>query len=390
MKAKNWILLLILFTVVESCISGRSKAQISALIAEIRSTYAPDARVAIFHVDVMQNAQGQMVLTGETNLPGARKDLLDSLARQQISVVDSLHLLPAAQLGNRVWALITLSVVPLRKEPAYSSEMVSQTLLGTPVRVWKEKDGWYLVQTPDFYLGWVQAVGLSLRTAEAMKQWRKATNRYVFVSREGSLYSRASEKSSPASDLVLGNILDVSGLTDGFLKVQLPDRREGYAKSSECIPLKKWEEQRPDIDKVIATARSLFGRPYLWGGTSVKGVDCSGFVKTAYLSNGILLARDASQQVHSGQKIDLSDLHNLQPGDLLFFGKQKGRITHVGLYVGKGYYLHSSGRVQENSLFPNDSLYNATRLEQLQSACRIMSSLGSPQIVPLKDHPWYN
>ena len=110
----------------------------------------------------------------------------------------------------------------------------------------------------------------------------------------------------------------------------------------------------------------------MWGGTSIKAVDCSGFTKSTYYLNGIILARDASQQCYTGDDIDISKyvdgeqtkeaLANLKMGDLIFFGskatpERKERITHVGIYIGDGIFIHSAGKVRINSLIPEDDNY---------------------------------
>jgi len=133
----------------------------------------------------------------------------------------------------------------------------------------------------------------------------------------------------------------------------------------------------------------MLGRRYLWGVTSTKGIDCSGFTKTSYFSQGIMLARDASQQALYGEELDVSNF-NFQPGDLLFFGRSKDRITHVGMYIGNDRFIHSSGRVRINSFNPDDDDYEQGRKKSLVAACRVLNSLNTGQIIPIKDHLWYN
>jgi cell wall-associated NlpC family hydrolase len=136
----------------------------------------------------------------------------------------------------------------------------------------------------------------------------------------------------------------------------------------------KWLDSRnPTAENIIKTAKQFIGVPYMWGGTSIKAVDCSGFCKSTYFLNGIVLARDASQQCLTGDNVDISKyvdgsehtreaLANLKKGDLIFFGtkataEKKERITHVGIYIENGIFIHSATKVRINSLIPTDANY---------------------------------
>jgi gamma-D-glutamyl-L-lysine dipeptidyl-peptidase len=147
----------------------------------------------------------------------------------------------------------------------------------------------------------------------------------------------------------------------------------------------------------------MMGAPYLWGGTSMKGVDCSGFVKTAYYLQGVILPRDASQQARVGEVVDIMQadtvsmekaLSNLRRGDLLFFsplkdGKPTGRVTHVAMYMGDGKFIHSSGLVRINSMKKGDPDYADWESRALVGARRIAGVKGDSGIVSLAVHPLY-
>ena len=142
----------------------------------------------------------------------------------------------------------------------------------------------------------------------------------------------------------------------------------------------------------MATSKRLMGLPYLWGGTSTKGVDCSGFTKTIYFLNGIVIPRDASQQIHTGEQIDEDqNFENLMPGDLLFFGSKatdtsSERVVHVGMWIGNNEFIHSAGRVKINSVDKDAHNYDAYNLNRYLRTKRPLN--GSKEgLINLKNTP---
>ena len=142
--------------------------------------------------------------------------------------------------------------------------------------------------------------------------------------------------------------------------MQYPDGRTGFLQKDSAEPYGEWLESRDlSEEDLVATSKQLMGLPYLWGGTSAKGVDCSGFTKTIYFMNGMVIPRDASQQVNTGKVVDSTkNWENLQKGDLLFFGtpatdSTKERVVHVGMWIGDNQFIHSSGNVHISSMDKN-------------------------------------
>lgn len=362
-------------------------SKIQQIIDSNRMQFAPDRRTAIDQVDVL-TSEGKIVLKGITDNPAAKKALTDSLKAFNVSFIDSINVLPDASLGDQIWGLTTLSVSNMRVHPAEAAEMATQALMGMPLKVLEYKNGWYRVQTPDQYIGWMESTGLKRMTESELNRWKKS-NRYVFNQISGNAFDSPDRKATEISDLVLGDIFEVLSETKGFLKIQIPDGRVGYVRKKDCIRIEEWANIKPEAPAVISTAKKLLGLPYLWGGTSTKSVDCSGLVKTSYYSQGVILARDASQQARYGNHPDFSDFHNLQPGDLLFFGRSAQHITHVALFMGDGRFIHSSGFVHINSLDPNDQLFSSSLLKILVASGRVLNSLNTEEIVQVKNHPWY-
>lgn len=294
-------------------------------------------------------------------------------------------------------ALVSVSVTDMKKSPDYQSETVSQAMMGTPVEVTGKESYWYSIVTPEGYSGWTTEQNIALLTEEAMEQWRQAER--LIVRDYFALVTMApADGAEVLSDCVMGNILvqDNTPEKNGFTPVMLPDGRKGYVPSESVASLSKWMEAvaEPSGEDIVATARQFLGFPYLWGGLSPKGMDCSGLVKLSYFLNGIILLRDASQQIDTGEALDFSDVrNNLHPGDLVFFGRSatdtRGRsVSHVGICMGDGMMIHSSLRVRVNSLLPErpDSYVS----KKIVGACRILGHQDKePGIVTVLEHPWY-
>ena len=338
-------------------------------IAAVQTQFVPDKRVALFAVDAIANGENY-VLKGESNLPEAIAALKANLAAKDIAYIDSITVLPAANLEGKTEGLITISVANLRSNPKHSAELATQATLGTPVHVLKEEDSWYLIQTPDGYLAWVDDGGIVSLTTSEMNAW-KAVPKLIYTKITGNSYTETDTNSQVVSDLVAGAIFELVTEENNFYKVKYPDGRMAFVAKSEASLYQDWlAKVNPSQENLVATSKQLMGLPYLWGGTSSKGVDCSGFTKTIYFLNGMVIPRDASQQVHTGEQIDdVKDFSQLLPGDLLFFGKQATdstaeRVIHVGMWIGNNEFIHSAGRVKINSMdanAPNFDAYNHNR-----------------------------
>ena len=358
------------------------------ILHSVDRKYAPDKRTAIFSLQPVENS-GHIVLKGRTNLPEAKRELLDSLSLQGINYRDSIVVLPEAALGSKIWGLATISVANMRTGPDHATELASQILMGTPVKILAAVEGWLQVQTPDQYIGWVDELGIALKTEAEMSAW-KQSKRFVFNEMNGYSLSAPNKKASHISDLVLDNLFELVSEVKGYLQVRFPDGRTAFVKKSDCISYHEWTSRPVDLKSILLVAKQLMGAPYLWGGTSCKAVDCSGYTKTSYYSQAIILARDASQQARYGEHPDFKDHKNLQPGDLLFFGRTPQRITHVGLYLDNEDYINASGLVRVNSLNPNDPKFKRNDPKSLVSASRILNSLNTEGIIQVKNHLWYN
>ena len=347
----------------------KADSSITQIIEAYTLRFAPDKRTAIFQIDAFKQ-NNQLILTGRTNLFGAKSFLLDRLKIDKIPVIDEIKTLPEPELEDKVYGLVEVSVCNIRYSPKHAGEMASQALMGTPVRILEKDDnGWLLIQTPDQYISWVDRGAITMMNKEQMERWKSAP-KMIYIRAYGGAYSEANEESATVSDMVAGCILEILEEQTDFYKVQFPDQRQGYISKREANNYNQWLSGLTiSEENLVKTSKRLMGVPYLWGGTSFKGVDCSGFTKTVYYLNGIVLPRDASQQVSIGETIDKSGNWNeLKAGDLLFFGEKREdgseRVVHVAMWLGNGEFIHASDKVRVSSMIltaPNYDDYNAKR-----------------------------
>ncbi len=368
------------------------------IIKSIRKEFAPDSRVALFDVKGIKKGH-EIVYSGETTSEEAKIKLLaETKARyKKRNIVDNIKVLPAKSIGEKVRGVVRLSVCNIRSKPKHSSELSTQAILGTPVKILKKENSWYFIQTPDGYLGWVDEAGIAPLNKYNQKIWFGA-EKIIFTGIYGFVYSEPDEDSNPVSDIAEGGILKLIGesLNKNFWVVGYPDNRVGYLSKKSSAKLKDYLKSKrqytgSDIEKA---AFKLMGIPYLWGGTSAKAMDCSGFTKTIYFMHGILLPRDASQQVKVGKPIAIDKkFSNLRRGDLLFFGRKRkdgsDKITHVAIYLGDGKIIHETGDIKVQSLKRGDSDFAEHRLKTLMQARRIIGysgKYGVKELTYVKDY----
>ncbi|MEA1986769.1 MAG: NlpC/P60 family protein [Candidatus Marinimicrobia bacterium] len=364
--------------------------EISKIIDEVKKEFAPDSRVAIFDISFETNGN-KTVLTGETNLQSATNTLLKKLER--IDVKDKIVVLPASELGEEIYGIINVSVCNIRSKPKSASELSTQSLLGHTLRLYKKNDLYY-AQTTDNYLGWINKNEFIATNKAEYTEWQNA-KKIIFTDDFGFSYSDANTNSRRVSDLVMGNLLKFIETKDEFYKVEYPDGRRAFVPVNQCEEFEKWKiETKPNAEDILNTAYRFVGNPYLWGGTSAKMLDCSGFSKLVYFMNGILLPRDASQQVFVGETIieNVEEYEKLKPADLVFFGVNrdgKERITHVGIYIGDGKYIHQKGPVVMNSFKKSDPDFNEYRYNHFKRGQRVISSVGKNGVKLVRECEFY-
>jgi len=223
-----------------------------------------------------------------------------------------------------------LSVVPCRFEPFDTSEMVTQLLFGETVKIYEEKKkDWRRARTAaDDYECWIDIKQVTIISEEEFNQINQQ-------SVSGELIHVAEDKANEVfTPIVLGSSLPE--FKDGKLKIG----EQSIEFSGNVIDTSK------TIDKshIVQHALMYLNSPYLWGGRSPFGIDCSGFTQVVYKLNGYQLPRDASQQAEIGQT--LSFIEESESGDLAFFDNEDGNIIHVGIMLEDNYIIHAAGKVR--------------------------------------------
>jgi gamma-D-glutamyl-L-lysine dipeptidyl-peptidase len=372
--------------------------RINQLSTQVQKKHAPDKRTEFYELK-LENADA-LNYTIQASRPEAIQEFKMLLKSNNLSINLKEDLLPTKDLGETIYGISNLSVINTRYAPNHAAEMATQATLGTPVKILKKEKGHYFVRTPDNYLSWTETRGIVTMNNTDFENWQ-VSKKLVYTDLLGFAYSEASETSSPISDLVAGNILQVLEEANGFYKVSFPDKRVAFISTKRAQLYDKWKNQsNPSADQLLKTARNFLGIPYLWGGTSVKGLDCSGFTKTSYLLHGIVLPRDASQQALVGDAVDILEkdtlnidkaLKNLLPGDHLFFAadKRTKRVTHTAIYIGNGEFIHAAGLVRINSMIGGTKNYDDFQSRTLVSARRVLTAIGDPEITRIDKHPYY-
>ncbi|GMU95818.1 NlpC/P60 family protein [Ignavibacterium album] len=395
---KNFLTIIFVLSVLSNNIYSQvnpDMEKVKSIVKNVKEKFAPDKRVAVFNIEIEQ-PEKKIVIKGETNLPEAKQELIRTLDGEAIKYEDKIEVLPSKELGDKIYGVINLSVSNVRTNPDHPAELSTQSLLGTPIKVLKKGQwGFFLVQTPDNYISWLDDDGFQMMNETEWNEW-KQSQKIIYTNEFGWAYEKADKSSQHISDLVAGNLLKILNEEKDFYFVEFPDKRTAYVLKSESEKFDQWYSSlNPSGESILSTAYRFMGVPYLWGGTSSKGMDCSGFTKTVYFLNGIILPRDASQQVHTGELVDTKNgWENLQAGDLLFFGskadgERKERITHVAIYIGDGDFIHAAGRVRINSFNKAKPYYSEYRDNAFIRAKRILTSVGKNGIEKIMDNEFY-
>jgi hypothetical protein len=348
-----------------------------AILKEVENKFAPDPHMGIFRITLETNAEA-IILNGEVDNALAKSAAVETIQRTGAKMVDRVTVLPDGRFGEQNWGIATLSVASGREEPDHKAELGTQILMGRIVRVWKGTRHWFYVQSPDGYLSWIEKGSFIPCSRKEADAWTNSPL-LIVTGFEERVLEKPRNDSESVSDVVMGNLLKRTGEKKDWFSVELPDGRTGFLPKKAAQDYKNWLRTRqPTAENIEKTGRMFLGRPYLWGGNSPKGLDCSGFCKLTFLMNGIELNRNASEQVRQGTEVPLDpNFSKLKKGDLLFFGWARNSdspewITHVAIYLGNKSFIQSAEMVKISSLDPAAPNYDSYHARSLLYARRIL------------------
>lgn len=240
------------------------------------------------------------------------------------------------------YGICRVTVSPLRAEPSDKAEISSQLLFGDHVEILEKTEKWWLVcNAYDGYEGWIDFKQLAVLSIDQYVKNHECDHFVpaevlnIVIDEEGSKYYL-----SPGSNLPM--------LDDGFCTL-------GTEKFMVMFTPRKVSPEHIS-NEVVSNALFFQNAPYLWGGRSLFGIDCSGFVQIVFKLNGVLLKRDAWQQAEQGEVVDF--LPEVQPGDVAFFDNEEGRIIHVGIMLDNQRIIHASGKVRIDPI-DDQGIFNA-------------------------------
>ena len=252
------------------------------------------------------------------------------------------------------YGVCILSVVPLRGEASERAEMVSQLLFGDSYELLEEEGNWLKIKTADCgYEGFLNLKYHHALTDEQFQELKQVPQSLV----SDFMTLVCEEKSQTIFPVFIGTSFpkpDAQGhFKLGDAAFALPSWSTESAENSEFkIQNSKSNSHLPPVTCQLSTmlefAMRFLRAPYLWGGRTPAGIDCSGFTQLIYKSIGVQIPRDASQQVELGQPLDFAS--EGQIGDLAFFQNEEGRIVHVGMVCALGKIIHASGQVRIDKL----------------------------------------
>jgi len=294
--------------------------KVERAVDDIRRKWVPDTRLGVFEVSLLPKG-----LAGITSSVDAR-DALRRLANDE-GLVEKVELLPSAELAPA--AIVTAALAPLMGEPRVSAPRVSEVLHGETLDVLERREEWLRVRATDGYIAWVNGGYVATGPTEWADDWRGRATARAF---SADIVTPQGRRRLPTGACV--------GLRRGV--VELADGQRGAVAAGSVRRESELRVEARHLALPELAQKWYSGAPYLWGGRTEWGIDCSGLVQAVYGARGIKLPRDSDQQYAEGREIALAaDGAGYESGDLLFFA-ERSRVSHVALWAGAGRIVHSA------------------------------------------------
>jgi hypothetical protein len=256
------------------------------------------------------------------------------------------------------WAVVNSSSCFLRLQPDYESGNETQCLMGTVLRVKDAERYWRQVDAPDYKDVWTTELNVAFMDEAGKDAWIAAP-KYICVAEYTHLFAEPTALADRVCSFTMADLVRKGTESrPGWVQVFLPSGRECWARAYDVMDFEEWVRTREASEEsLLATARRLLGTPYMWGGASIKHFDCSGFTQFVYRQSGIVLPRNAREQIYTGEEVPY-DFDKMRPGDLLFYGTpaspgKRMVVAHVAMYYGDRKIIHSSQVVRISSLTPD-------------------------------------
>lgn len=238
------------------------------------------------------------------------------------------------------FAICRVAVAPLRAAASDKAEITTQLLFGDAVEVLEKAEPWWLIRNAyDQYEGWMDFKQLTVITGEQYLQYQKYDTLVPAQVVSSIQAADSSQYYLPASSTL-------PGYANGFCEI-------GEQKFS--VVFTPHEVVPVTAEEILRSAMFFLNAPYLWGGRTLFGIDCSGFTQAVYKLSGIPILRDAAQQAEQGETVNF--LPEVKAGDLAFFDNAEGRIIHVGIMLDTNRIIHASGRVRIDPI-DDQGIYN--------------------------------
>lgn len=316
--------------------------QIRAALAEILQAYR-DTRTRFCQVEVRELAGGQCVLTGTVLDEATLTAVTHALSTQfPTTTFDAANVQVLRQAKPKLLTVST-NLAGVHRQPSRISERVSEVLNGVVVEQLMEQNGWVFVRQMDGYLGWLYR--------RYLNESPPPPPTHIVIEPVSLLRAEPRAEAKLVSRVMVGTKVMVSQISNSWAHLVLAGERDGWVPTAHLRPLDALpQDENGRRQQIAADAEPFIGVQYLWGGCTEQGIDCSGLAQVLHRMVGVDILRDADMQLDAGTPVEPP----FQPGDLLFFGSDRGHraITHVAISLGGWQVIHSSG--PRNGVYEDD------------------------------------